>query len=72
MYKNNDVPYNAGVESLMYEMMNMRVDLAFAVNTVSQFMSKAGPSRWMAVKRIMRYLNDNLDFKLCLMNKKLL
>lgn len=69
--KKNDVPYNAGVESLMYAMMSTRVDLAFVVSIVSQFMLEAGPSHWMAVKRIMRYLKDNLDFKLCLMNKKI-
>ncbi len=32
-------------------------------------MSKAGPSHWSAVKRIMRYLQGTLDLKLCLGGK---
>ena len=39
------------------------------VSTVSQFMSKAGPLHWMAIKHIMRYLKGTLDFKLCLEGK---
>ena len=63
------VPYKARVGSLMYAMVATRADIAFAVSTVSQFMSKAGPPHWMAVKRIMRYLKGTLDFKLCLGGK---
>jgi hypothetical protein len=32
-------------------------------------LSKVGPLHWMAVKRIMRYLKDTLDFKLCVGGK---
>ncbi len=60
------VPYKAAVGSLMYAMVGTRPDLAFAVSTVSQFMAKAGPPHWMAVKRIMRYLKGTLDLKLSL------
>ena len=60
------VPYKAGVGSLIYAMVDMRADLAFAVSTVSQFISKVGPLHWMAVKRIMRYVKGILDFKLCI------
>ena len=63
------VPYKAGVRSLMYAMMATRADITFAVSTVSQFMLKAGPLHWMAVKRIMRYLKGTLDFKVCLIGK---
>jgi hypothetical protein len=61
--------YKATVGSLMYAMVGTRIDLAFPVSMVSQFMSKAGPSHWMAVKRIMRYLKGTLDLKLCLGGK---
>ena len=47
-------------------MVAMRADIAFAVSTVSQFMSKANTLHWMAVIRMTRYLKDTLDFKLCL------
>jgi ATP-binding cassette subfamily B (MDR/TAP) protein 1 len=50
------IPYKAAVGSLLYAMVGTRPDIAFPVNMVSQFMSRAGPSHWMAVKRIMRYL----------------
>jgi len=60
------IPYKAAVGSLMYVMVGTRPDLAFPVSMVSQFMSRAGPSHWMAVKCIMRYLKGTLDLKLCL------
>jgi Reverse transcriptase (RNA-dependent DNA polymerase) len=63
------VPYKAGVGSLMYAMVGTRADLAFPVSMVSQFMSKAGPAHWSAVKRIMRYLQGTKEYKLCLGGK---
>jgi hypothetical protein len=63
------VAYKATVGSLIYAMVATRVVVSFAVSTVSQFMSKAGPPHWMAVKRIIRYLKGTLDFKLCLGGK---
>jgi hypothetical protein len=60
------VPYKAAVGSLMYAMVATRPDLTFTVSTVSQFMAKAGPSHWMAVKRILRYLKGSLEFKFSL------
>ena len=47
----------------MNVMVTTRADIAFAVSIVSQFMSKAGPTHWMAVLCIMRYLKGTLDFK---------
>jgi hypothetical protein len=64
------IPYKAAVGSLMYAMVGTRPDLAFPVSMVSQFMSRAGPSHWMAVKRIMRYLKGTMDLKLCLGGKE--
>jgi hypothetical protein len=67
-----NIPYKAAVGSLMYAMVGTRPDLAFPVSMVSRFMSsmsRAGPSHWMAVKSIMRYLKGNLDLKLCLGGK---
>jgi len=53
----------------MYAMVATRADLAFPVNMVSQFMARAGPQHWMAVKRILRYLKGTIDYKLCLGGK---
>ena len=60
------VPYKAGVGSLMYVMVVTRADVAIAVSTMSQFMSKAGLPHWIAIICIMRYLKGILDFKLSL------
>jgi Reverse transcriptase (RNA-dependent DNA polymerase) len=38
-----------------------RPDIAFAVNRVSQFMHNPSELHWVAVKRILRYLNGSLD-----------
>ena len=57
------VPYKAKKESLLIAMVGTRADVTFAVNLVSQFMSKAGPLHWMGVKRIMRYSKGTLTSK---------
>ena len=49
--------------TLIYAMMTTRVDIAFAVSTVSRFMFKSGSPHWMPVKHIMRYLKGTLDFR---------
>jgi hypothetical protein len=67
--KMEGIPYKAGVGSLMYAMVAMRVDISFVVSTVSLFMSKVSLPHWMVVKRIIRYLKNTLDFKLCLGGK---
>ena len=64
-----DIPFKVGVGSLMYIMIGAKAILAFVISTVSQFMLKAKPPHWMAVKRIMRYLKYYLDFKSCLRGK---
>ena len=62
-------PYKVGIRSLIYTMEGIGIDVAFVVRTVSQFISKAGPPHWMAVKRIMRYLKGTLNFNWTLGDK---
>ena len=50
------VPYASAVGSLMYAMVCTRPDLAFAVSSVSRFMSNPGKQHWEAAKWIFRYL----------------
>ena len=50
------VPYVSAVGSLMYAMVCTRPDLAYAVNTISQFMSNSEKQHWEAVKWVLRYL----------------
>ena len=52
-----DVPFTKKDRSKTSHVCNGRKD---------QFMSKAGPLHWMAVKCIIRYLKGTLDFKLYL------
>nr|PNR58443.1 hypothetical protein PHYPA_005438 [Physcomitrium patens] len=60
------IPYKAVVCSLMYAMVGTRMELAYAVSVMSQHISKAGPIYSVTIKRIMKYLKDTLNFKLCL------
>ena len=66
-----DVLFKVGIGSFMYAIVGTRIDFAFAMITVSHFMSKVGPPYWMAVKRIMRYSKVTLNFNLCLRGKNI-
>jgi hypothetical protein len=65
---NNDemvkVPYQQAVGSLMYALLCTRPDLAYPISMVSQHMANPSLEHWIAVKRIFRYLQGTLDFKL--------
>ncbi|KAL9273201.1 Retrovirus-related Pol polyprotein from transposon TNT 1-94-like protein, partial [Drosera capensis] len=58
------VPYSSAVGSLMYAMVCIRPDIAYAVGVVSRFLSNPGKQHWEAVKWILRYLKGTS--KLCL------
>jgi len=55
------VPYASAVGSLMYVMICTRPDLAYAVSTVSRFMSNPGKQHWEAVKWVLRYCEGLRD-----------
>jgi len=48
--------YASAVGSLMYAMISSRPDIAYAVSTVSRFMSNSKKQHWEAVKWVLRYL----------------
>jgi len=52
------VSYASAVGSSMYAMVCIRPDLAYTVNTVSQFMSNPVKQHWKAVKWVLRYLRE--------------
>ena len=56
--------YQSAVGSLLYLSTKTRPDIAYAVENVARFSSKPSKIHWMAVKRIMRYLNETLDYGL--------
>src|ERR1700678_3307556 len=55
--------YRQIIESLMY-LMNTRLDICFAVNTLSQFLVEPRRVHLVAAKHVMRYLKGTLDFGL--------
>lgn len=63
------IPYQEAVGSLLFIAQATRPDIAFAVNDVSRFNSNYGLAHWKAVKRIMRYLKNTINYKLCYSRK---
>lgn len=57
-----DVPYREAVGSLMYLMIGSRPDLAFAVGKLSQFVENPQAHHWVAVKRVLRYIQGTSKF----------
>ncbi|XP_042008916.1 uncharacterized mitochondrial protein AtMg00810-like [Salvia splendens] len=53
--------YRSIVGALQYAAIT-RPDINYAVNKVSQYMASPLDTHWRAVKRILRYLSDTLDF----------
>lgn len=38
-----------------------RMDVVFTINRLSQFMHKASTLQWVALRRVLRYLNGTVD-----------
>ena len=53
------VPYSTVMGSLMYAMVCLRPDLAYAVNAVSMYMAKPSKEHWKAIQWIIRYLRES-------------
>ena len=47
--------YRQLIDSLMY-LVNTRLDICFAVNSLSQFMVEPKRVHWIAAKHVLRYL----------------
>ena len=45
----------------MYAALGKRIDIAYAVQHLSQFTQNPGPDHWTAIKRVFRYLNGTID-----------
>ena len=57
-------PYREAIGSLMYLMLCTRPDIANALGCVAKYCDEYDQSHWIAVKRIIRYLNTTKDLKL--------
>ena len=56
--------YATAIGSLMYAAIGTRLDISFAVQTLSQFTQNPGPEHWIAVKRVFRYLQGTSNLSL--------
>ncbi|CDO77187.1 hypothetical protein BN946_scf184705.g12 [Trametes cinnabarina] len=59
-----DVPYREAVGSLMYASLGTRPDITYAVSILSRFSDNPGHAHWVAVHRVLRYLNGTKHLKL--------
>jgi hypothetical protein len=59
-----DKPYREAVGDLLWIARVYRYDLQYAVNACSRMSNNPGPKHWIAVCKILRYLNHTRDFKL--------
>ena len=60
-----DAPFREAVGALMHLMTATRPDIAFAVGHVSRFMENHKVENWMAVKRILRYIQKTKSHGIC-------
>ena len=58
------LPYQQVVGSIMYLMVCTQPDIAFAVSTLSQFMTRPTMEHWRAVQRVLRYLKGTKELSL--------
>ena len=64
------VPYASAVGSIMYAMVGLRPDLAYAIGLVSRFMSRPGEIHWEAVKWLLRYMKGSAEVQLVYSQEK--
>ena len=55
------MPYAKAIGSLMYAALQTWLDIAFAVQHLSQYTSNPAQEHWTAVKRVLRYLKGTCD-----------
>ena len=55
-------PYRAIIGSLLFISVCSRPDIAFAVNSLSQFMHNPGMIHWKALQRVLRYLSGTAGY----------
>ena len=64
------MPYASVVGSLMYAMVCMRPNIAYAIGVVSRFLSNPGKENWVVVKWILKYLRGTSKTCLCFGTEK--
>jgi hypothetical protein len=59
-----DIPYTMRIGELLYAALGTRLDIAFAVQHLSQFSANPGPEHVASVKRIYQYLKGTISFRI--------
>ena len=59
------VPYREAIGSLMYLMVASRPDIAYSVGKLALFCEHPKWKHWLAVKRVIRYVNGASKMGLC-------
>ena len=59
------VPFREAIGSLMYLMIGSRPDLAYAIGKLARFCESPKWKHWMAIKRVLRYVNGTSKMGLC-------
>ncbi|KAK9666907.1 hypothetical protein RND81_14G219900 [Saponaria officinalis] len=60
----SQLEYSQVIGCLMYAMTSTRPDIAFAVGKLSRYTSNPSLEHWVAVKRVLRYLKQTMDYGL--------
>jgi len=68
--KEESIPYQEAIGSLLYAAQISRPDINYAVNACSRYNNNPKMSHWNAVKRIFRYLQGISDAKLIFQKSK--
>ncbi|XP_047312527.1 secreted RxLR effector protein 161-like [Impatiens glandulifera] len=70
-----NVPYSNAIGSVMYLMISIRPDIAYAISCLSRLISNPRMPHWNALKWILRYLKSTVDvgltFSKCSVGTKL-
>ena len=59
--KMNKIPYASAVRSIIYVMLCIRSDVAYALGIASRFQVNPGKDYWKAMKNILKYLRRTKD-----------
>ncbi|KAK9724038.1 hypothetical protein RND81_05G043600 [Saponaria officinalis] len=58
----SQLEYSQVIGCLMYAMTSTRPDIAFAFGKLSRYTSNPSHEHWVAVKRVLRYLKQTMDY----------
>jgi hypothetical protein len=62
--KNQLKQFQILLSELMHLMIQTRLDLAYSMSKLAQFMSNSTDDHWIALKRILRYLNETKELSI--------